>query len=168
MGENTDSIFLWENATVENLFFCDSSFNRAMDFSQNVLEQGPEWLWDCHPCRYWNLSWTWPWANTCNWTCSEQGVRLELLRANLHYSVFCDAEDGKRLAMTQENESLRKIFPPISLSSPQKIMKCEPLNFKNLKIFHSSASSGRRVVGSFDLLFNTDFFLFSSTSNSSS
>lgn len=27
-----DLIFLWENAVVENLFFCDSPFNRAMDF----------------------------------------------------------------------------------------------------------------------------------------
>lgn len=33
MGENMDSIILWENAVVENLFFfCDSQFNRALDF----------------------------------------------------------------------------------------------------------------------------------------
>lgn len=70
--------------------------------------------------------------------------------------------------MTQGNESLRKIFFPIPLSSPQEIMKCKPLNFKNLKIFHSSASSGRRVVRSFGLPFNTIFFLFSLASNSSS
>lgn len=42
MGENMDSVFLWENAMVENLYFCDSPLNRAMDFSQHVLEQGPE------------------------------------------------------------------------------------------------------------------------------
>lgn len=28
-----DSVFLWEIAMVENLYFCDSPLNRAMDFS---------------------------------------------------------------------------------------------------------------------------------------
>jgi len=40
-----------------------------------------------------------------------------LFRANLHYSVFCNVRDGKRLATAQGKESLKKIFFSISLST---------------------------------------------------
>ena len=53
-----------------------------------------------------------------------------------------------------------KDFFSISLSSPQKSMKCKTLNLKKLKIFHGTVSYGKRVVGSFDLPFNTNFFSF--------
>lgn len=62
--------------------------------------------------------------------------------------------------MTQENESLRKIFSLISLCSPQKITKCKPLNFKNLKILHSAASSGREWWGHLIFLLTLIFFSF--------